>query len=107
MIFKNLFKNNPIKIMYNTSDGNNIYIVLIFNGRSVRWEVFNKNDIIQDIIFLLNHKFNLNKFHIEINGMVILKRQYGKKISSFYKTSYDNGIDVRVFTKLNIKNLPF
>lgn len=106
MIFKNLFKKNPSK-MYNTCNGDNIYIVLIFNGQSVRWEVFDKNDIIQDIIFLLNHKFNLTKFHIEINNDVVLKKQYSKKITTFYKRAGDIGIDVRIFTKVNIKNLPF
>ena len=104
MIFKNLFK-NVSNSRYSKDD--NIYVVLIFNCQSVRWEVFNKNDIIQDIIFLLNYKFNLNKFYIEINDTVIVKNQYNKKISTFYKSSNDIGIDIRIFTKLNIKNLPF
>ena len=106
MIFKNLFK-NVSNSRYSNNKDDNIYVVLIFNCQSVRWEVFNKNDIIQDIIFLLNHKFNLNKFFIEINDTVILKKQYNKKISTFKKSSNDIGIDVRIFTKLNIKNLPF
>ena len=73
-----------------------IYVVLIFNNRHVRWEIFKNNQTLLDVLNLIKLKYKVNKCVVEIYGETIIN--YYSKIKSHTKMNA-NGLDIHIFTK--------
>ena len=84
---------------------NNIYlffVVFIINDRVCQWEIFNTTDTIHDVYTILQNKYNMDDFIIEINDLFFSKLSRDKLID----ISTENCITLRITTKNRQYKLP-
>ena len=74
-----------------------IYVVLIFNNRHIRWEIFKNNQTLLDVLNLIKLKYKVNTCVVEIYGEIITN--YYSKIKSHMLEKNKNGLDIHIFTK--------
>jgi len=72
-----------------------IYVVLIFNGIHVRWEIFKNYQTIHNLRDLLKRKYKIKKCIIEIYREPIINNY--DKISK-YLIGDANGLDIHITT---------
>jgi hypothetical protein len=80
-----------------------IYVVIIFNNKDVRWEIFKDYQTLNDVKKLIETKYNITKFGMEIYDENIIN--YFSKIKSYITEENKNGLDIHIYTKCKI-NLP-
>jgi len=78
-----------------------IIIIIIINKRFVRWEIMNENATFNNLHELLDKKYKLLKYVIEIDNIFIQKKIFHHKIIDY---SYDNeGATIMISTKEKYK----
>ena len=71
------------------------FVVFVINDRDCQWEIFNRNDTIQDVYTLLKNKYKMDDVIIEIDDL------FFSKLSSDKLTdiSTENCINLRITIK--------
>ena len=77
-----------------------IYVVLIINNRFIRWEIFKDYQLLNDVKKLLEIKYNITEFTMEIYNEHIINYFY--KIKSYIPKKNKNGLDIHIYTNSNI-----
>ena len=80
-----------------------IYVVIIFNNKDVRWEIFKDYQTLNDVKQLLRTKYNIKNFIMDIYDETITN--FYRKIKSHMLNKNQNGLDIHIYTKSKI-NLP-
>ena|SRR6056300_1394424 len=68
--------NTEIEITNNTNNTNELFVVIIINGRYVRWESFSLNNTIMAIHNLLVEKYNIGEYIMETDEYIIPSTVY-------------------------------
>ena len=79
-----------------------LFVVFIINDRACQWEIFNTSDTIHDVYTILQSKYNMDDFMIEINDLFFSKLSRDKLID----ISTENCITLRITTKNRQYKLP-
>ena len=85
----------------NTKNTNELFVVIIINGRYVRWESFSLNNTIMAIHNLLVEKYNIGEYIMETDEYIIPSTVY--KYRSVAQLCSSNGCSTIHITTKNRK----
>ena len=81
-----------------------IFIAFVINNRYIRWEEVSYEATINDIRYLLLHKYKIENSILEVEDTEIGETSFKRiKIKKFIREKNENALSIRVYTEHPIK----